>query len=171
MDVSGATSYALREGFDRQLEKRVREHNEAQHVIAREHTALGAAGTKEMEELADEIAYASYLVYVGLVDDKDQIEGMLSERRSVSSTLDARLKREREYLAEAKSREDKKASEDRIAALEKSQSTLESATGDSEAEIKELDQTIRQAQTDYANGLDALLERVRALPAPKVAAK
>jgi hypothetical protein len=166
VDVSGATSYALREGFDRQLEKRVREHNEAQHVIEREHNALGSAGTKEMQELADEIAYASYLVYVGLIDDKDDIAVMLTERRSVSSTLDSRLKTEREYLAAAKSKEDKKASEERIAAIEKSRAAIDTATTDAEAEIKELDQTIRQAQTDYSDALDGLLERIKKLPEP-----
>jgi hypothetical protein len=171
VDVSGATSYALREGFDRQLEKRVRDHNEAQHVIEREHIALGSAGTKEMEELADDIAYASYLVYVGLIDDKDDIAAMLTERRSVSSTLDSRLKAEREYLASAKSKEDKKASEERIAAIEKSRGAIDTATTDAEAEIKELDQTIRQAQTDYSDALDALLERIKKLPEPAVAAK
>jgi hypothetical protein len=171
VDVSGATSYALRDGFDRQLEKRVREHNEAQHVIERERTALGSAGTKEMEELADQIAYASYLVYVGLIDDKDQIEAMLTERRSVSSTLDSRLKAEQSYLASAKSKEDKKDSEERIAAIEKSRAALDSATTDAEAEIKELEQTIRQAQTDYSDTLDGLLERIKKMPAPAVATK
>ena len=170
VDVGGATSYALREGFDRQLEKRVREHNEAQHVIERERTALGNGGTKELEDFADEIAYASYLVYVGLVDDKSQIEGMLSERRSVASTLDSRLKAEQEYLAQAKSKEDKKASEERIAALQKSKDSIDTATADAEAEIKELEQTIRQAQTDYADARDAQLKRIRERPEP-VAAK
>jgi hypothetical protein len=166
VDVSGATSYALREGFDRQLEKRVREHNEAQHVIDRERTALGTAGTKEMEEFADQIAYASYLVHVGMIDDKQQIEGMLSERRSVSSTLDSRLKAEQDYLAQAKTKEDKKASEERISALSKSRSAIDTATSDAEAEVKELDQTIRQAQADYDDALEAQLKRIKERPEP-----
>jgi hypothetical protein len=171
VDVSGATTYALREGFDRAIEKRVREHNEAHHVIDRERTALGSAGVKEMEELADEVAYASYLVYVGLVDDRDQIQGMLAERRSIASTLDSRLKAEQEYLASAKTKEDKKASEERVAAIQKSRSAIDSASTNAEAEIKELDQTIRQAQTDYEDALKALLERIKQLPEPKLAAK
>jgi hypothetical protein len=170
VDVSGATSYALREGFDRQLEKRVREHNEAQHVIGRERTALGSAGVKEMEELADQTAYASYLVYVGLIDDRQQIEGMLSERRSVASTLDSRLKAEQEYLAQAKSKDDKKASEERISALTKSRDAIDATTSDAEAEVKELDQTIRQAQADYDDALEAQLKRIKERPEP-VAAK
>jgi dGTP triphosphohydrolase len=123
-----------------------------------------------MEEFADQIAYASYLVYVGLVDDKQQIEGMLSERRRVASTLDARLKAEQEYLAQAKTKEDKKASEERISALDKSRNAIDSATTDAEAEVKELDQTIRQAQADYSDALDAQLKRIRERPEP-VAAK
>lgn len=171
VDVGGATTYALREGFDRAIERRVREHNEAQHVIDRERSALGSAGVKELEELADQIAYASYLVYVGLVDDRDQIQGMLAERSDVASTLDARLKAEQEYLQTAKNKEDKKASEERIAAIQKSRAGIDAATSNAEAEIKELDQTIRQAQTDYADALEALLKRIKELPEPKLAAK
>jgi hypothetical protein len=166
VDVSGATSYALRDGFDRQLEKRVREHNEAQHVIEREHAALGNGATKELEDFADEIAYASYLVHVALIDDKNQIEGMLDERRSVASTLDRRIKAEQDYLTQAKSKEDKKASEERLAALQKSRGAIDTATADAEAEVKELEQTIRQAQTDYGDALDAQLKRIRARPEP-----
>jgi hypothetical protein len=172
VDVAGATSYALKEGFERQLEKRVREHNEAQHIIEHNRAAFPGPALSEIQKLADDIAYASYLVNVALVDDKDNIERMVSERRSVASTLDDALEREHKYLSEqAKTKEDKKTSEERIAELEKSKAALDGAVRDAENESKELEQTIRQAQGDYDAAYDGLIERIKARPLPPVASK
>jgi hypothetical protein len=171
VDVAGATSYALKEGFERQLEKRVREHNEAQHIIEHNRAAFPGPALSEIQKLADDIAYASYLVNVAMIDDKDAIERMLAEQRSVASTLDDSLERERKYASEhAKTKEEKKVSEERIADLEKSKAQLDASVRNAEGESKELEQTIRQAQGDYDAGLTALLERIRARPTP-VAAK
>lgn len=172
VDVAGATGYALKEGFERQLEKRVREHNEAQYIIEHNRSAFPGPALAEVQKLADDIAYASYLVNVALIDDKDGIEHMLAEQRSVAGTLDDSLERERKYLAEqAKTKEEKKVSEERIAELEKSKAGLESAVRDAEGESKELEQTIRQAQGDYDAAYKALLERIKARPKPAVANK
>jgi hypothetical protein len=166
VEVGGATSYALKEGFDKQLEKRVREHNDAQQLLEQHRNTLGAGGLAELQRLADDIAYDSYLVNVALIDDKNEIERMLSERRSVASTLDRSLSDERRYLAEsAKTKEEKKASEERIAALAKSSGSLEAAAKDAEAEINELEQTIRQAEADYDAAFDTLRDRLKDRPA------
>jgi nitrate reductase assembly molybdenum cofactor insertion protein NarJ len=172
VEVGGATSYALKEGFDKQLEKRVREHNDAQQLIEQNRTVLGPAGFAELQKLADDIAYASYLVNVALIDDKNNIERMLSERRNVSSTLDRNLDDERRYQSEkARSKEEKKASDERIAALEKSRGSLDAASSDAENEVKELEQTIRQAQSDYDIAFDALRDRLKDRPEAPTAAR
>jgi hypothetical protein len=172
VDVAGATNYALKEGFERQLEKRVREHNEAQHLIEHNRGAFPGPALAEIQKLADDIAYASYLVNVALIDDKDNVERMLSERRSVAGTLDDSLEHERKYLSEqAKTKEEKKTSEERIAELEKSKAALDAAVHNAEGESKELDQTIRQAQGDYDAAYDGLVERIKARPKPAVASK
>jgi hypothetical protein len=172
VDVAGATNYALKEGFERQLEKRVREHNEAQHIIEHNRAAFPGPALNEIQKLADDVAYASYLVNVALIDDKDNVERLLSEKRSVAGTLDDSLDRERKYLGEqAKTKEEKKTSEERIAELEKSKAALDSAVRDAEGESKELEQTIRQAQGDYDAAFDALIERIKARPAPASATK
>ncbi len=172
VDVAGATNYALKEGFERQLEKRVREHNEAQHIIERNRAAFPGPALAEIQKLADDIAYASYVVNVALIDDKDNIEHMLAEQRSVAGTLDDSLERERKYLSEqAKTKEEKKVSEERIAELEKSKAALDSAVRNAEGESKELEQTIKQAQGDYDAAYEDLLKRIKARPAPAVASK
>jgi len=167
VDVGGATSHALKEGFERQLEKRVREHNEAQHIIEHNRAAFPPPALSEVQKLADDVAYASYLVNVALIDDKDNIERMLSERRSVAGTLDDSLERERKYLSEqAKTKEEKKTSEERIAELEKSKAAIDGVVRDAENESKELEQVIRQAQGDYDAAYDGLIDRIKARPVP-----
>jgi hypothetical protein len=163
VDIGASTGHALREGFDRQLEKRVREHNDAQDLIERDRAALGAGGAAELQKFADDIAYASYLVSVGLIDDRDAIAQRLDEQRRVARTLDRELAQERRYQAEhAKNKEERKASEERSAALAKSRAALDPAANGAQAETKELDQTIEQARADYAAALDAQHKRLRA---------
>lgn len=167
VEVSGATSYALKDGFDKQLEKRVREHNDAQQLIDQNRGALGPAGYNELQKLADDIAYASYLVNVALIDDKNNIDRMLGERRSVSSTLEDSIEDERRFQGDAgRSKEERRASDERIAQLEKSKGTLDAASADAENEVKELEQTIRQAQSDYDAAFDALRDRLKERPEP-----
>jgi hypothetical protein len=165
VDVSASTSHALREGFERQLDKRVREHNDAQELIERERATLGPAGVSELQKFADDIAYTSYLVHVALVDDQDLIEQQLSDRRDVQKTLERRIEEERSYAQRTKSKEERKQSEERAAALEKSRAALAPAADNAQAETKELKQTIEQARSDYDAALDALRARLKARPA------
>jgi hypothetical protein len=165
LDVSASTSHALREGFERQLEKRVREHNDAQELIERERTALGPAGVSELSKLADELAYASYLTNVALIDDKDLIEQQLDDRRQVERTLSQHATEERRRAQSAKSKEERKQAEERAAALDKSSSAIATAATNAEAEIKEIEHSIEQTRTDYALAFDGLRERLRTRPA------
>jgi hypothetical protein len=165
VDVSAGTSHALREGFERQLEKRVREHDDAQELIERERSALGPAGVNELSKFADEIAYASYLVNVALIDDKDLIEQQLGDRRDVEHTLSQGAAEERRRAQALKSKEERKQSEDRAAELDKSRSAIATAAANAEAETREIEHSIEQARTDYQLAFDAARERLRTRPA------
>lgn len=170
VEVGGAVSYALRDSFDRQLDKRVRERNQAQHMIEEQRGKLPNPSLHELSELADDVAYASYLVHVALIDDKTRIDALLDERRDVASTLDDAIKREQKGLEGATSKEEKRAREERLSALEKSRAALDVSVKDAEAEVRELEQTIRQADADYEDALAALIKRVEQRK-PRTAAK
>jgi hypothetical protein len=164
VDLGPGTSHALREGFDRQLDKRVREHNDAQELIERERSALGPSGVNELQKFADEIAYTSYLVNVALIDDKDLIEQQLSDRRDVERTLEQRSAQERQHAQSAKSKEERKQSEERAAELDKSRAALAAAVANADAETKEIEHSIEQAQTDYDLAFDTTRDRLRSRP-------
>lgn len=162
VDVSTSTGPALRESFERQLDRRVREHNDAQALIERERAALGPAGVNELSKFADELAYASYLVNVALIDDKDRIAQQLSDRAEVERTLDRRLAEEQRYAQAEANKESRRQSQERGAALQKSRSALAAAVGNAEAETQEIEHTIEQARTDYHLAFDAARERLKA---------
>jgi hypothetical protein len=171
VDVGPGTSHALREGFERQLDKRVREHNDAQELIERERAALGPGGVNELQKFADEIAYTSYLVNVALIDDKDLIEQQLSDRRDVEHTLERQSAEERRHAQSSKSKEERKQSEERAAELDKSRGALAAAVANADAETKEIEHTIEQAQTDYELAFDAMRDRLKSRPGKQAAAR
>jgi hypothetical protein len=70
MDVSGAVSHALKDTVEKRLVKRLREQSEAHVFIDRNQTALGKENVEKLLEQADEIAHASYLARVLIVEHK-----------------------------------------------------------------------------------------------------
>ncbi|RYG75494.1 hypothetical protein EON77_11160, partial [bacterium] len=72
-DVGGTVSYALKDGVDRQLERRLRDRNQGQAILEHSAKAIGPDNVADLEKQADAIAYASYSVYVGLPDDRSRL--------------------------------------------------------------------------------------------------
>jgi hypothetical protein len=161
-DVSGPIAYALKDGVDKQLEKWLRAHNEAQRTIERHKGELGAANVSAVQKLADDIALASYFVNIALVLERNRIDRLLSERSDVDSTLSNEIDWERAFQAENHSATDKKASQERMAALEKSRAAVPAAAASAEAARKDLDLQIKSARESYQSGLQALENELEA---------
>jgi hypothetical protein len=161
-DVSGAIGYALKDGVDKQLEKWLRAHNEAQRTIERHKGSLGSANVSAVQKLADDIALASYLVNIALVLERNRISRLLSERSDIESTLSNEIDWERAFQAESHSAVDKKASQERMAALQKSRAAVPAAATSAEAARKDLDLQINDARKRYQSGLEALENELRA---------
>jgi hypothetical protein len=157
IDLGGSVSYALKDGVDKQLEKRLREHNDAQLLIQRHKASLGPANVALLETLADDIARASYFVNIALLDDKNRLERMLSEKRSVESTIDEAIETEQTFqTTQAKNEADKRASQERIAELTRSKEAIPAAVQSAEQAKQGLDEKIKKASADYDAALDAL---------------
>lgn len=161
-DVGGAIGYALKDGVDKQLEKRLRAQNEAQRTIELNKNALGSANLNTVQKLADDIALTSYLVNIALILDRNRIDRLLSERADVDATLTDALERERAFQSGARSAADKKASQDRAAELEKARVAISPALGNAENARRDLDPLIENARKEYQSALDALERGLRA---------
>jgi molybdopterin-biosynthesis enzyme MoeA-like protein len=156
-DVYGPVSHSLKEAVDKQLEKRLRERNEAQALIERNRTSLGKQNAAALEKQADEISRASYLVYVDLIDKRNRAQRMLEEADRVKRTADDFIEKERAFQAEAgRADGDKKASEERIAAMTRSKASIDQAAEKAKAALPEMDKQIKASQKEYEGALDGL---------------
>jgi hypothetical protein len=162
-DLTGTVPYALREGVDKQLERRLRSQNEAHLLIDRNKGTLGQANTQALQKLVDDVSLNSYLVNIALIQDSNHISKMLSERRSVQGALDDAIEEETRPSATQPSAAERKASAERLAALTKSRDALDAATSNAEGEIKTSEEQVKAAQSEYESALADLRDEIRKL--------
>jgi len=160
-DVGGAAIAGLKDGIDKQLEKRLRAKNDAFVIIERYRNQLGKENAGALEKLADEIARASYIVHVELKEQREKLRARLSDKSAAAKALDDLIKDEKAYQAEAgRTDAEKKASEDRVAAATKARADLDTATQQAEVASKTIDQQIEAATKDYDDQLKALKAKI-----------
>jgi hypothetical protein len=171
VEVGGAANAALKDAVDKRIEKRLREHNEGHAALERLRPTLGKERSEKLEKQADEVAEASYLVYVALPDAKTRLNAQLTEVEQVRKTLDAGLTSEGKFQATPGITEvDRKASNDRVTALNRSKGQLDSVAAQGQELSKRIDADLKDAQKEYADAFAALKARWQssggAAPAP-----
>ncbi|MFT3922765.1 MAG: hypothetical protein QM778_09540 [Myxococcales bacterium] len=160
--LTSSVSYALREGVDKQLERRLRSQNEAHLLIERNKSSLGA-NVAPLQKLADDVTVNSYLVNNALIEDSNRISRMLSERRTVERTLDDAIEEETRPPTGPQTPAERKASAERLAELTKARDALSSAAANAEGEIKTSQEQVKTAQSEYDAALSALRDELRKL--------
>ena len=88
VDVGPAVASSLREAVDKQLEKRLRAHNDAHVLIDRYRETLGKANAAALEKQADDISAASYATFIRSVELKVRATRLLDEASQMRKTLD-----------------------------------------------------------------------------------
>lgn len=172
VEVGGAANAALKDAVDKRIEKRLREHNEGQAALERLRPTLGKERSDKLEKQADEVAEASYLVYIALPEIKTRLNEQLAEAEQVRKTLDAGLTSEGQFQATPGITDvDRKASNDRVTALNSSKGKLDGVVAQGQELSKRLDADIKDAQKEYADAFAALKTRFQssggAAPAPR----
>ena len=164
-DVSGPVAYSLKEGVDKQLEKRLRARNDAVLLIERNKVAIGAGNVTTAQKRADDVALASYLVNVALPNDRQRIVRLMEEKQTVERTLSRSIDEERALQATpGRTDAEKKASEERILALTKSQNALGGAVVNAEVATRGIDDQIKTARAEYDASLKALKDQIKQRP-------
>jgi hypothetical protein len=161
-DVSGKVGYAVSDGVDKALEKRLRSKNDAHVLVERYKTALGQANDAPAKKLADDVALSSYLANVALVNDRLRVASALQQRQAADDTLQRAIADERAFQQD-KGRTDaeRKASDDRIAQYQKSQQAIGGAVVSADVALKNVDEQIKQAQRDHDTALKALEDAIK----------
>ena len=161
VEISGAVAGSLKESVDKQLEKELRDANEAQHLVDRYRIALGKENAAALEQQADTLSRTSYLVHIQLVEDKLRVQRMLTESSEVRRTFDAALATERAFQAEKRTTApEKKASEDRIAEINKSRALLDSSVQQGNSLLPKLDEQVQGMTREYDDALSRLLAAI-----------
>lgn len=162
--VGGAAAGAIKPAVGKSIEKRLRDRNEAFAIIERYKSSLPKADVAVLEKLADDVARASYLAHVELVDHKNRVRRMASEGGQVKKTLDAEIKFEQSWQAEAgRSDADKKASNERIEAANKAKAQVDASVQKAvDADAKgAMDKQVKDAQQGYDDALAALKKKLK----------
>jgi hypothetical protein len=158
-EVDGAVSYALKDGVDKQLEKRLRARNDAYLVIEHSRSALPNASITSLQKLADDVAWGSYLVNIALPEDKRRLERMLGEKSQIQSTLERSITEERGFRERAKTDAERKGSDGRLDALTTALAGLDGSVAAAEVELKDLEPQLQKAKTDFEAALESLKDQ------------
>jgi hypothetical protein len=164
VDVSPAVQRALRDGFDRQLERRMRAANEGQRTLEQNKARISPANLAALTRISDEIALASQLVHVALIEDMRELDRLIGERRDVDSTLARTLDDERAIQSDPKKPSEQKASQERVIQIEKQRAALGPEVKKLESERQQLDERQRLAASEYENTVKAVKESLARAP-------
>jgi hypothetical protein len=162
VDVSGAASHALKETVEKRLEKRLREHSEANVYIERNQTALGKDNIDKLNEQADEIADAAYLAHVVVVEHKVRLKRMIEEGEAVKKALDEGVRAEQAYQAEnGRTPQEKKASEERAEKMRTAAAKVDSALQQARTVSERADERVAAVTKTYDDAIGKLREDLK----------
>ncbi|MEO7327713.1 MAG: hypothetical protein ABI193_03980 [Minicystis sp.] len=161
VEVSGAVGASLKDVIDKQLEKEVREANEAHRLIERYRVQLGKENAAALEKQADAISRASFLAHVQIVEDEVAIRRLVGEAGEVKKTGERFLEEERRFQADKRTTApEKKASEARVAEMTKSREQVDAAAKQGEALLPKLEEQAQALERSYEDKMSAFLAKL-----------
>lgn len=161
-DAFGVVSHSLGEAIEKQSEKRLRERNEAHAIIERYRASLSKNAATNLEKLADEVSLASYICFVEAPSQRQIAQGMVGEAPTVKRTADDFIQKEKAFQAEAgRTAPEKKASEERIAAMIKSRDRVDAAVEKAKQALPGIDQQIKDTQREHNEAVASLKSRLK----------
>jgi hypothetical protein len=161
-DVGGAAAHALKEGVDKQLEKRLRDSSDAHLYIDRYKNVLGKENADALDKQADDISYASYLANIEMVERKVRLKRIVEEADQIQKTADEFIESEHKFQKEPGVTEaDRKASNERIEAMNKAKASLASSKAQAQSLLEGVEDRIKATQKTYSDGFNALHDKAK----------
>lgn len=162
VNAGGAVVAALKGAYDDELHDSLKEGNDAMTLIERYRETMGKEDATALEKQADEIASASFVVYVGLIEDRNEFRRLLAEANDVGKTADQYIADEKAFQGEAgRNDAEKKASEARIAEMTKAKARIQPAVEAAKPMDAKLDKDIEAIQKEYADAFKELRNQAK----------
>jgi hypothetical protein len=171
--LPGAATGALKRSVDKQLEDRLRDHNEAHRYIEDNQEALGKKNVEALKKQADKIAYVSYIVNVSTAETREKLQRLIDEASQVKSTLDDDIEESNKTAAdESRGKDDRAAAKKRAEAATAAKAKIDSEIQQAQSVLQDFDNRANKLKTDYQTALDALKQKIdeKASAAPPAAA-
>ncbi|HEV8247045.1 MAG TPA: hypothetical protein VGP93_14810, partial [Polyangiaceae bacterium] len=160
-DLAGAAAGSVDSAVEKQLEERLRKHNEAHRYIDDHEDELGKPNQDTLRDQADEISKASFLVHVGVVQTRQELEAQIAEAGNVKSTLDKTIEESSKVQQDPKASPGaKKAASARIDAAQKAQASIDEDVKKAKASVEKIDERIKQLQDEYQKAFDELKKKI-----------
>jgi len=162
VEVYGPVASSLDKSVKKQLLEHQRRNNGAFMIIERHREQLGKENAAKLEEQADDIAFASYVVHIEMVEQKVTLTRMLEEASDVKSTMDQFIEEERSYQkVNGRSKDDIKASEARIQAMKEGQAKVDRLAKDGETLKEKIEDRLAKSQEQWNKAVEELADRYR----------
>lgn len=160
--TGGAAVYGMEKAIAKRLEERTRASNEAHRLLEEHEEELGKANVDTLKEQIDAISRTSYLVHVGLVQLRRDLEARLAEGSEIRSTLDRTIEEQR-ARAEDASRSDKQRAlaQKRLAAAQTARERLDAELEEAERGLGDMEQREKKLQDDYSKSIEELKKTLR----------
>lgn len=166
--ASGAAVYGMKTGIDERLKARAREKNDAFLLIDQHRDELGKQNAAALEEQADKIAEASYIVHVRLPRQKAKLDHDVSEASAQKSKLEEAIKAEKDLQASGKLKaEGTKASEARLKNYEAALGKFDAAEAEAKENQKDLEQRLADLTKQYDEAFAAMKDGIKGGEEPK----
>jgi len=160
-ELSGPVAGALDKAMEKQLEDRLRTHNDAQRYIEDHQDALGKPNVEKLQKQADSVAITSYIAHVRLKQHKAELEAMIGEASAVQKTLDRTLNEANAVLQDPNAQKGAKdVAKVRAESAQQAKAATEVEVEQAQAAVNEIESRIAQIEADYKKALEALLAKI-----------
>jgi hypothetical protein len=161
VDLSGTTTHALEKSVEKQIQKRLRDRNDAHRIIDEREDSLGKPNREKLETHADEIANASYLTYVGMEETRRELVALVDAAGDAKTTLDNSIVESRnQSSAPGRSDAEKKKATARADAAEAAKTKVDTEVEESKKLLEGVEQRQKALKDAYEKAFAELKQKV-----------